>query len=1124
MRSAKIFPALPALFALAAGASVALGDFVFQQQCNNNWFGECSTTPCVGGGTNTFNNWGYTACSGGLPVPGQGAGVGGVVHIGGNTVYQNGDVTIASLDMAAGATLYIRASVSVSGQLTNTATVIADAGNIGLAGSFVNSGTWVENNGYSRQFNGATFLNSAGATLDWQAVNWNVGSGGAITNNGTISKTTGNNASCSVPMTNNGAINVTEGALTLYSIPFTSTAAATYTVPAGAIYFQNDTMSGPLNGSATGGGFLRWTGDWAQTGNVTLNISGNGFQLAGGNLSTGAFTLTNTGVTVNVAGNSGYAGVFNNQGTYWETNGYSRQFNAFTVNNSGTMEWQAVNWNRTANGGFYNNTGTTRKTTGNGATIALPVTNTGSFNINEGAVTLSGSTVTSSAGATYSVLAGAGMYFSDETISGVFNGSTGGLFRVNGGTALAGNTTFNIGGNGWEWSGSPLATNGFTLTNQNVWLWNAGNTGLSGTIVNTATGTLTDANGFSRQFNGATLTNNGTLNWQGVNWNQGSGPNLFTNNAAVVKTTGNTATIALPVVNSGSMSVQQGQVNLTSTVDSALTASYSINGAGDLRLTNATIRGTFNGVNSGTARLDGTTTLSANTTFNFSGNGIAWAGASLSAAGRTFTNTGVMSWISGNAGLSGTFINATGATMSDTNGFSRQFNDATLTNNGTVNLQGLNWNQGAGTNLFTNNAAVVKSTGNTATMALPVVNNGSIQVQDGLLNLTSTVQSAPAASLTVDASGQYRLSGATIIGTFNGASSGSAQIQGSLGLSGNTTLNISGNGMEWAGSLINTGAFTLTNAGKMVWITGNATLNGAMLNTGTLIDTISFNRQFNGFTLTNSGNVEWQSVGWSQGGPGGTYINTGTTTKTTANGAAIALPMTNSGLVDLTQGQTQFTGGMTQTAGTTRLNGGGINAGTLNLQGGRLEGTGTVQATINNTGGAIAPGLPVGAMTLVTNYTPSAGAIFEVTLAGTNAALYDHLQINGNATLNGVLRVVYNGGFNPIQGTTFRVLDVSGTRTGTFSSIELVSRPYSSDVQVTYDLHGATLTIVQRCGSADFNGDGDVGTDADIEAFFACLAGNCCPACEGADFNFDEDVGTDADIEAFFRVLAGSAC
>jgi hypothetical protein len=64
------------------------------------------------------------------------------------------------------------------------------------------------------------------------------------------------------------------------------------------------------------------------------------------------------------------------------------------------------------------------------------------------------------------------------------------------------------------------------------------------------------------------------------------------------------------------------------------------------------------------------------------------------------------------------------------------------------------------------------------------------------------------------------------------------------------------------------------------------------------------------------------------------------------------------------------------------------------------------------------------------------------------------------------------------------------------------------------------------CGTADFDGDGDIGTDADIESFFACLAGNCCGTCWalGADFNGDGDIGTDADIEAFFRVLAGGAC
>ncbi len=70
------------------------------------------------------------------------------------------------------------------------------------------------------------------------------------------------------------------------------------------------------------------------------------------------------------------------------------------------------------------------------------------------------------------------------------------------------------------------------------------------------------------------------------------------------------------------------------------------------------------------------------------------------------------------------------------------------------------------------------------------------------------------------------------------------------------------------------------------------------------------------------------------------------------------------------------------------------------------------------------------------------------------------------------------------------------------------------------------LSLAPTCGTADFDGDGDVGTDADIEAFFACLGGNCCATCfpGGADFNQDGDVGTDADIEAFFRVLGGGNC
>jgi uncharacterized membrane protein len=70
------------------------------------------------------------------------------------------------------------------------------------------------------------------------------------------------------------------------------------------------------------------------------------------------------------------------------------------------------------------------------------------------------------------------------------------------------------------------------------------------------------------------------------------------------------------------------------------------------------------------------------------------------------------------------------------------------------------------------------------------------------------------------------------------------------------------------------------------------------------------------------------------------------------------------------------------------------------------------------------------------------------------------------------------------------------------------------------------VVATNPCGTSDFNGDGDFGTDQDIEAFFACLGGQCCATCfpGGSDFNGDGDFGTDQDIESFFRVLGGAAC
>ncbi len=119
------------------------------------------------------------------------------------------------------------------------------------------------------------------------------------------------------------------------------------------------------------------------------------------------------------------------------------------------------------------------------------------------------------------------------------------------------------------------------------------------------------------------------------------------------------------------------------------------------------------------------------------------------------------------------------------------------------------------------------------------------------------------------------------------------------------------------------------------------------------------------------------------------------------------------------------------------------------------------------------------------------GKLWRLTAAGPSTALIDATQLSSNPS---------DMAFNGATQTAF------------------IAQPVPDGVDMVY--------VGPECSTADFDNDGDSGTDADIEAFFACLAGNCCATCWrlGADFNGDGDSGTDADIEAFFRVLAGGAC
>jgi hypothetical protein len=143
--------------------------------------------------------------------------------------------------------------------------------------------------------------------------------------------------------------------------------------------------------------------------------------------------------------------------------------------------------------------------------------------------------------------------------------------------------------------------------------------------------------------------------------------------------------------------------------------------------------------------------------------------------------------------------------------------------------------------------------------------------------------------------------------------------------------------------------------------------------------------------------------------------------------------------------------------------------------------------------------------------TPGQSAEFDVGVSGSPTITYqwrlNHLPLTETLNVTGVdtPSLIINS-VGPEDGGTYDVVATNGCGSST------------SD--------GALLTLQGSCGSADFNCDGDLGTDSDIASFFACLSGACPPppCTSTADFNGDGDLGTDADIEAFFRVLGGGNC
>jgi hypothetical protein len=132
--------------------------------------------------------------------------------------------------------------------------------------------------------------------------------------------------------------------------------------------------------------------------------------------------------------------------------------------------------------------------------------------------------------------------------------------------------------------------------------------------------------------------------------------------------------------------------------------------------------------------------------------------------------------------------------------------------------------------------------------------------------------------------------------------------------------------------------------------------------------------------------------------------------------------------------QFNFDGGLTQTGGTTTVAAGGTLNGSVALQGGTFKGGGSAGGPITNSAGTLAPGASPGKLTVSGNYTQGAGGTLQVEIDGASQdTQYDHLDIGGQASLDGTLAIVFTPPAAINQG--FDIVTAAGTVSGTFATV-----------------------------------------------------------------------------------------
>ncbi len=904
----------------------------------------------------------------------------------------------------------------------------------------------------------------------------------------------------------------------------------------GVLSLSGGTLGG--TGSLTINGTFNWSGG-LMTGMATTTVNGP-FNLSGLTMINGNRTLTNASTANWTSANNlgirtGTGSIINNTGT-WDS-----QTDGVAIINfyGGTST--------------FNNSGTFKKSAGAGlTTISIPFVNTGTVDVQSGVLNLgangSSTNALNASGASATLLFGAGVFDlnAGTTVSGpgtVLLNSTGTL-NVNTALTIPAATTLTflagtLGGTGtlttngtFNWSGGLMTGTGVTTINGPFNL--SGLTAINGnrTLNNASTANWTSANNLGiRTGTGSIINNTGTWDSQtdGVAIiNFYGGTSTFNNSGTFKKSAGaGLTTISIPFVNTGTVDVQSGVLNLGANGSSTTALNVSgvtatlLFGAGVFNLNAGTTvsgPGTVLINSTGTVNVNSALTIPAATTLTFlagtlGGTGtlttvgtLNWTGGLMTAAGTTTVqgpfNIGGLTAISGGRTLN----NASTANWTSGSGDGMWTGTGSVINNtGTWDSQTDNVaivNHYGGATTFNNSGTFKKSAGTGITyMDIPFVNTGTVDVQAGTISLrgggssTAALNVSGASSTLLFAAGTFDLNAST---TFSGPGTVLLNTSGTVNANSAVTFPAATTFTFLAGTLGGTGAVTIN--GTFNWtgglMTGAAATNvNGPFNIGGLT-AINGGRTLNNNTTANwtsgSGDGMWTGTGsvinnngtWdsqtdnvfivNRYGGATTFNNVGTFKKSAGTGISyVDIPFLNTGTVDVQTGTFSLRGGGNSTnalrvsgASTTLLFAIGVfdlNAGTT------FSGPGTV---LLNTTGTLNVNSAV-SIPATTTFTFLAG-----TLAGTGALTLNGTfnwsgglmtgaaatNVNGPLNLSGLPGINNSRILNNANVATWTAASGLGLWTGTGSVINNTG---------TWDSQTDNVAIVNHYGGAtNFNNFG----------------------------------------------------